>query len=363
MRAFVIGQCFGYAASGYASAHGVEARDLGIARGLAKRGWQIDLAATTTGPTDDGLINRIGWNDLDLNKYQAIVLIEITSWRYAQRYPGVAVQIADHGNVAAILDSVYEDDVSFLRIAGQTSPQLVARHRKSYPQHDVFLCPWAVSDIPEGLPSPWATPTVRAITMTLVRPRYLVALNKLAEDRRFETWVGGLFLAGGRGWGGLTTEERASMCHPRLHFMSDLVPYVSDLRPAGEPISPTHYSHGEPGHGPVRYGDHFPFMIHADVGLNWVEGQSWAAISCKLGDYLGAGLPCVSEAGVPNNGDIVTLNCGEIVPQGDTEVMREAILRQVAIGHDRAAIRQAARAMGTWEDHAAILDGHLRGLL
>lgn len=350
-RVLVAGQCFGYPAKGYRSGHGVEARDVGLARGLHRLGWQVDLISTDAGMTDDETYNRIDWKDIIVEDYDAILSVEITGWRRIAKHPEIAAKVEKHLNVSAVLDSLYDDIPAFLRSAGQTSPQLVARQRLRFPKQDVFLLPWATADIPEGLPSPWAEPKtgIRVINTGIIWQRYLDAMNELADDPKIEMWLGGPFrFCGAPAWG-LTKADRDKKCNPKLHLMSDLAPFY------GRPITDD-----KPEHGPVRYGDHFPFLIHADVGLNWVQGQGWSPISCKIADYMGAGLATVSEAGVPNNGDIITLNCGCVVPQGDTPAMHKAIFEQAAIKRDREAIRRAARALGTWNDSAELIDLHLK---
>jgi hypothetical protein len=82
------------------------------------------------------------------------------------------------------------------------------------------------------------------------------------------------------------------------------------------------------------------------------------AISCKIHEYLGCGTPVVYEQGVVNDGDVVSLRAGSEVPIDDWAAMALAVSLQSTVHRDRNEERIRARALGTWDDAARILDSY-----
>ena len=60
----------------------------------------------------------------------------------------------------------------------------------------------------------------------------------------------------------------------------------------------------------------------------------------------------ISEQGNPNVGDILSLGAGQVVPRAG---FAEAIAQEIEKPRDKEAIRQAAQAVGSWQEQAARL--------
>lgn len=332
MKALVVGHCFSYRADGYASPHGSEARDIGWAHHLASHGYDVHLVATTMGPTSTPNVTRVLWEEVVPNDYELVLLSGVSGHLCVKSSPCADV-IREHTNVWGAFDAIYAETVEmdYLRGAGLSSPQSVYAYRSVHPNQRVFYLPWSgMTCVPLDLPSPYVEERPRAIYTGIVRERYLELINQLAEDGTVEVWIAGLFLRDGI-FGGLTDQERSERCHSAIRFISDAASYGM-------------------GHGPVRYGDHFPYLVHAQVGLNFTLQFPMDVVSCKLYDYLGSGLRVVAEDGMPNNGDVVTLRAGSIVPFNEPETFCRAVASESRLRHDRALAVERAHAMCSWDD-------------
>mgnify|MGYP001561855290 CR=1 FL=1 len=342
MRVLIVGRCFGYAASGCASAHGVELRDIEIARAIARRGHDVHMVSTTVGRTDDGLFDRVPWSSVEPRKYDAIVLSEIVGHRMLSKQPRFDDAMA-HPNVIGVFDGIHKDDheTEYVRAVGMTTPNGVVEYQRRHPGKDVFLLPWAMTDVPLDVRSPWPDARPRAIYLGIVNDRFLDAMGKLAAAGDVEVWIAALFLVDGR-FGGVDDACRAAQVHPGIRFLSDVIPQ------------------GSAAHGPVRCGAAHAHLAHADVGLNFTLSSSTNVINCKLADYLGAGMRVVSEEGAVNNGDVVTLRAGRIVPWNDPATFCRAVAEEACVKHDRRNAAARARALCSWSDVAGRILEHAR---
>jgi glycosyltransferase involved in cell wall biosynthesis len=290
-----------------------------------------------------GNINRLGWDQIrPLREYDGVFLIDYPGMRTALARPEIAPQLLAHPKVLVTLDAIWED-VSWVPAIATTSAWSHEDFRLRYPNKPVFLAPWGVAPIDPALPSPWADVRPRLVYLGLVLPRYLDVLNWLAET--YEVWIGGLFRPNAEAQrGGLTDAERAEQA-PKLKFLSDILP--------GHPLWC--------GNGPVIYGSYWSALNHASLGLNFSVAPRYSAVNCKILEYLGAGLPVVSEVGGPNASDILTLGAGQVVPQGDRDALARAIELELATQRDRGRIREDARRMASWPASAEIIHQYFEG--
>src|SRR3990167_2869432 len=86
MQTLIIGQCFCYADSGYASGHGCEGRDVGVALGMDALDHRVGLLANRYGRRSDSMVFYIHKDSLGatpLKPYDLVVLCEITGYRNA----------------------------------------------------------------------------------------------------------------------------------------------------------------------------------------------------------------------------------------------------------------------------------------
>ena len=361
MKIALIGLVDNYSPKEFCSAHGYEARIVGLASGLAKLGHHVEVAGrheiAASEPGDFHVVQQKVMEN-SIPAYNAIVLCGIAGWWNILRW-GIADRLAAHPAVIISLDGIYSSDskiemaqkiqdsrkgvesLGFLKAAGLNSPQLVVAYQSIHPHQYSFYLPWGCPLVPDNLADPYPYPKkdrIRVIyTGVTYTERHLKVLNSLASDSRIDLWVAAVFSKGG-----VTKETRGDTLHPNLNLISDIVPY-----------------NGNPG--PVRYGDTWPFITHADVAININSGPSTDAISTKLYEYLGCGTPIVSEDAVPNAGDIITLKAGKVVKQGGIKNIAEAILSTDWSKIDRKNLKKQALALTSWDRSARLIESALLG--
>lgn len=347
MRILVIGQCYGYLASGFASGHSVESRDLGLARGLAKLGNKVDIIATTKGMTDDGLIFRISWEMANpLSKYDAILLCESIGLGRIEAQPDLYKQMLAHPCVVGAMEWL-DEMPACVKAIGLTTPQLVVEYKKTFPGRTAFYLPWGCNKLPV-YPDPWPDHSVkRVVFIGCIHEQNIEKINMLAVglEGRCELWIGSLFTLkiGVSNPPGITREERDKLMHRKVHFISDLLP------PSPWPV-----------YGPIFYEDTFRFIQHADCALNLSVAPNMTQQHGKIWDYLGCGCPVVSEFGNPTNNLIEMLGAGRIVPWGDEYSLSAALAGACNTKYDRDRIRRTMQGSFSWDESARILDSRIR---
>lgn len=331
-RVLVAGPAGCYPAVGFGEiTHGSHVRTLGIARAFAALGCETDLLdqnghAVVRSVTDRDILGGLG-------SYDIVCVAGIAGlWRL--RAGGHSVGLGCHPRVALMVDTVYGPpdapaDLEFVHLLLSTSPAVAdfyAQHRAAALMHS----PWGCSELPD-MPSPWTDVARRVVFSGIVYPRFLAMLNDMAAALTgiAEVWVAGLFDSGG-GFGGISPEARREL-HGNLHLATDVLPLTIH------------------GPGPVVYSDAVRMMQHADVGVNLVPRKKHLTIgtSCKVYDYLGAGLRVVSETSPACDGDVLALG-GSVCPWGDTQAMATKVRAMLDQPHDRVALATKARQACSW---------------
>lgn len=341
-RVLVAGPAGTYPAEGYHPiTHGSHVRPLGIARALASVGCGVDLLdqhghASVRGVTDEDLVGHLA-------DYDAICIAGIAGlWRL--RAGGHEAPLLAHPRVALMVDTVYGapdaiSDLGFARKLIATSPAVAEFYAPHRPAGLTAYAPWGCSELPPA-PSPWPDERPRVLFAGIVHERFIGVLNALAEALPVEVWAAGIFSVDGV-FGGLTSEQRGARLHPRLRLATDVLPQTSM------------------GQGPVVYSDCARMMQHATVGVNLVPRANHATMgtSCKVYDYLGAGLRIVSEPSPACDDDIEALHAGVVVPWGDTPAMVQAVGDLVRGGAVAGRSDLAARALErcSWRRTAEIV--------
>jgi len=111
--------------------------------------------------------------------------------------------------------------------------------------------------------------------------------------------------------------------------------------------------------GVVDAGEYWNWQHHAQAGIVLAQGPVQDNESSKIYYYLRTGMPVISEASVPNLALIEHTGCGAIVPYGDIDAMADAVVAQVAVRHDRAAIADYMIRNHSWDSRAALYDSVL----
>lgn len=346
MRLLAIGFCHAFPDSGFGCAHGAEGREVEMVRAMARRGWEVDWVATTSGPRKDapGVVRK-PWDALmPVGAYDAVMVVDFSGLRSLNSRPYIFDCVRRHPRVLMLVDGEIGEDAHGMPVFAASCTEAAEDFRRRYPAALAITVPWAFAPVPDGLPSPWPDDRPRAVFLGIVDDQTLSRLNSLAERGvrdGFEVWIGGLFRPTPDAmFGGLTDDERAKMCSPELRFLSDLL---------GRPMK----------HGPVMYAAYWPALSHARVGLNFVPAPR-RAVNCKIHEYIGAGLPVVTEWGTPNGVDVLTLDAGHVVPRDDPEAYYRALVELVHQLPERHRLKRAAQALASWDSAAGIVDRFLR---
>lgn len=247
----------------------------------------------------------------------------------------------------------WREYLSHAAAIGCTTAPMAALYRRELGK-PVFLSTYGFSKVPTDLADPYP-PGHKPIAFFCGRmvSNFFPVLRDLAQDQRFEVWLAALFMPNEspesvNGFG-LPPGGKERLL-PGVHFASDVAPWT---------IPGVGYA----GDGPVGRPEIWPFLLHADVGINLVTPvyrgsglESWrgwdaniAVLYCKLYDYLSAGLPVVTEPGAPNVGDVIALGAGRVV---ERERFADTIAAEVAKPRDRALIRNTAQIYGGWDVQA-----------
>lgn len=330
-RVLVVGPAGTYPSEGFGPiTHGSHVRAMGIARAIAAAGLQTDLLDQA----GDAEVSGVREPSLGtLGQYDAVVVAGIAGlWRL--RASGHYAAMVAHPAVALVVDTVYGGDdtpacLDFARLVLATSPVVAAAYEALRGPGRTCYAPWGCSEV-EGGPNPWPDDRPRVLFAGIVHDRFVGVLNTLAERLAAEVWVAGVFHRDG-GLGGLTEDSRRALLSPRVHMATDILPQTP---------------HGE---GPVVYESVCRMAAHATVGLNLVitDRHALMGTSCKVYDYLGMGLPVVSEPSPASGQDIAALG-GTLVPWGDVDAIDAAVVRALETPFDRAALAARARARCSW---------------
>jgi len=113
--------------------------------------------------------------------------------------------------------------------------------------------------------------------------------------------------------------------------------------------------------GPVRYLDVCAMAQHANVGINLTPDAvyPYGGVSCKVYDYLAAGLRVVTEPNAATDGDLVAVRGGTVVDWHNPEAVHVAILSDLSRTYYRSELRQRALARFSFADQARLLASHM----
>jgi glycosyltransferase involved in cell wall biosynthesis len=127
----------------------------------------------------------------------------------------------------------------------------------------------------------------------------------------------------------------------------------------GADIDPRYVTHL----GALPYDETWNYFYHADAGIEMVktDGFMHNNESSKIYHYLRAGLPVVSEEGLPNNGLIEEAKLGFIVENGNPELMAEKIETAAHAQWDREYAVKFIVENHTWEKRALIYNEIIGG--
>ncbi|MBU1213452.1 MAG: hypothetical protein KJ587_19620 [Alphaproteobacteria bacterium] len=356
MKLLIIGQCFeDYGCLPYQAAHKSEERDVHLSAELVKLGWSVDLL---TGKGDQRLstgVQQVNWGDVDPDDYHWILVTHYRGFWNLNEHPETKEKVFEHQRVAANLDGFYRDSnqaMGNVRIVGATTAPLAAEYSKMFSHLSTIVTPYGFPEFDPLLPNPYPTRAPVVLYVGCFITGALHAINEIAREGlgRWEVWIAGLFT--GAYWAAhgdgptLNDKARAELFHENVHFISDLKPwrYPNVSWKAGHLQADYEAGQIVGGHGPVNRSEIDPFVLHADVAVSFVEHLD-STLSCKLFDYLGAGVPTLSEEGPPNAGDILSLSAGRVGPRS---MMPAFICNELAVPRDRAKIRTAAQALGGW---------------
>ena len=108
--------------------------------------------------------------------------------------------------------------------------------------------------------------------------------------------------------------------------------------------------------GALPYEETWNYYYHANAGIEMVKTGKFMHNneSSKIYHYLRAGLPVVSEEGLPNNGLIEEAKLGFIVENGNPELMAEKIEVAAHTAWDREYAVRFVLDYHTWEKRAMI---------
>lgn len=116
--------------------------------------------------------------------------------------------------------------------------------------------------------------------------------------------------------------------------------------------------------GAVPYEDTWNYYQHAHAGIELVKMGKFMHNneSSKIYHYLRAGLPVVSEDGIPNNNLVGESGLGFIAENGDLPGMAEKIEAAVLTDWNRGRAIRYIIDNHTWEKRAEVYDGLIRGI-
>jgi hypothetical protein len=113
--------------------------------------------------------------------------------------------------------------------------------------------------------------------------------------------------------------------------------------------------------GHASYEASWDYLRSADVGVVVAAGPFMHNNeSTKIYHYLRAALPVISEAGFPNDHVVTDSGLGEVVPNGDMELMADRIDAAARRDWDHDAALAYILGAHTWDCRAAIYDRLIR---
>jgi hypothetical protein len=112
--------------------------------------------------------------------------------------------------------------------------------------------------------------------------------------------------------------------------------------------------------GPVENDRIWDYHYFADVGIALAQGPVQHNESSKIYYYLRAGLPVVSEGGIPNNDLIRETGCGFIAPYGDEETMADLVETAACRKWPKEESAQFMVDNHTWDQRARVYDRLIR---
>lgn len=113
--------------------------------------------------------------------------------------------------------------------------------------------------------------------------------------------------------------------------------------------------------GTVDHNESWDFLHFAHVGVVVGAGAfSHNNESTKIYYYLRAGLPVVSEAGMPNDDLVREAGLGFVVENGEPELMADKVIEAARTPWDREGAMRFILAHHTWDHRAAEYDRLLR---
>jgi glycosyltransferase involved in cell wall biosynthesis len=110
--------------------------------------------------------------------------------------------------------------------------------------------------------------------------------------------------------------------------------------------------------GVIPYEGTWDYLHFAHVGVELVKGEKFMHNneSSKVYHYLRAGLPVVSEEGLPNNDLIEKARLGFVVKNSDLELMAQKIEEAAHSNWDRTYAINYILDNHTWDKRAEIYD-------
>jgi hypothetical protein len=356
MKLLIIGQCFeDYGTLPYQSAHKSEERDVHLSAELGRLGWSVDLL---TGVGDHLLstgVQQVNWNNVAPERYDWILVSHYRGFWNLLQHREILNRVLIHQGLACNLDGFFREVNPLLpsfRLIGATTAPLAADYQRRFPAARTLVTPYGFPVFDLSLPNPYPTNLPVVIYVGRFIGGVLNTINRLAQDGagRWEVWIAGLFT--GQMWADcgdgptINDDARKRLFDPAVRFISDLRPwrYPNVSWQAGHLTCKYEAGQIVGGHGPVNRCEIDPFLVHASVGINVVDHVDHT-LSCKLFDYLGAGLPTISEEGPPNAGDVLSLFAGQICHRTQ---WAGAICRELDRPRDRSIIREAAQLCCGW---------------
>lgn len=109
-------------------------------------------------------------------------------------------------------------------------------------------------------------------------------------------------------------------------------------------------------HKPVEWGDHWQYLYHSHLGLDFSphwSNEKYPAGNAKLLEYMAAGLPSITESSVGNSELVIEANGGIIIPEaGNLNLYCTSIKKALSMKWDRDKISDITIKNNSWKKRA-----------
>lgn len=258
------------------------------------------------------------------NDYDAIVFWGLESFSF-DKYSEQLLKTFKGKKILYITAQVKQDIIQhFDYIFCAELPDYKQFYEINYPNTIINVVPFAspMFDFMDKTTSnPYSSNNKKIIYTGIITGRYLTLLNTIA-DLPYDLYVGGIYAPpDGTGCRPFNTQEIPSLFSSKVKFIHSNVKFP--------------------------YGYHFPYLKHADLGLNFYPstGLKSKPVNSKIIDYLCCGLPIICEDECPNSFRITNFNAGNLVKWNNINDILNGINKTLNQSFDKNTIQQDAREL------------------